>query len=670
MWRWPSEGALGRLTRWQRQAVLLLLDGLLISLAFYLAFLLRFDADIPPERLRQFLRHLPVLLGLRLSMHAFFGIHRWSFRLSGFHEAVRLIETSLCGSAAFVAVFYFLQRAAVDLTLGPPRSVVVIEFLLTTTFIGALRFSRRLAHMWFAETQRGGAEPRVRTLIVGAGSAGELLLRDLQRSNEHPYRVLGFVDDEPVKWGTTIGGRPVLGGLDDLPALVRRWHVRQLLFAIARLPAGRLRQILSACAGSRLHYKILPVSFKYLNDRVSTSMLQDLAPEDLLPRHQVAFDEGEVRARIAGRRVLVTGAGGSIGREICRQLASGAPELLVLVDTNENSLYLLYRELERSFPGVALAPEVADVRDPARMRSLGARYAPQDVFHTAAHKHVPLMEQTPEEAVKTNIAGCRNVVVMAHEARAERFVLISTDKAVNPAGAMGASKSLAELIARDQAQRSDTAFTMVRFGNVLGSAGSVVPLFKAQIAAGGPVTVTHPDCRRFLMTIGEAVGLVLKAGLSSYGDLCILDMGEPMRMLDLARLMIAMSGLVPDDEIPIVITGLRPGEKLEEELMTAEEAARSRVVHPAIRAISMPAPSAVTMQRVAELEALAWDGDRPGVVRLLQSLVPSYAASRGAEPVRHPSAVAPDAPVLVADDLQAPRTAAAIRSTVSSGSSG
>jgi FlaA1/EpsC-like NDP-sugar epimerase len=671
----PYGFSLHGLTRWHRQAVLLVLDALLIALSFYLAFLLRFDGDIPPERLRQFARHLPVLLLLRLSVHVFFGIHRWSFRLSGFHEAVRLIETSLCGSAAFVAVFYFLQRAAEDLTLGPPRSVVVIEFLLTTTFIGALRFSRRLVHMWVSDAQRGGPVPRVRTLIVGAGNAGELLLRDLQRSNEHPYRVLGFVDDQQLKWGTTIGGRPVLGGLEDLAALVRRWHVRQLLFAIPRLPAPRLRRILSACAAEKLHYKILPVSFEYLNDRLSTSMLQDLAPDDLLPRHEVAFDEAEVRARVHGRRVLVTGAGGSIGREICRQLASCAPEQLALVDTNENSLYLLYRELERSHPRVAVVPEVADVRDAGRMRALGRLHRPQDVFHAAAHKHVPLMELAPEEAVKTNVAGCRNVVAMAHEAGAERFVLISTDKAVNPAGAMGASKSLAELIVRDQALRSATACTIVRFGNVLGSAGSVVPLFKAQIAAGGPVTVTHPDCRRFLMTIGEAVGLVLRAGLGSYGDLCILEMGEPMRMIDLARLMITMSGLVPDEEIPIVFTGLRPGEKLEEELMTAEEAARSRVIDSALRAISMPAPPAATMHRVAELEALAGQGDRAGVVRLLAALVPTYSGMSAAAALpAHRAAVVP-LPVHAAareqeEELQARLTSSAIRSTVSRGSSG
>jgi FlaA1/EpsC-like NDP-sugar epimerase len=262
---------------------------------------------------------------------------------------------------------------------------------------------------------------------------------------------------------------------------------------------------------------------------------------------------------------------------------------------------------------------------------------------------------------------------MAHEAGAERFVLISTDKAVNPAGAMGASKSLAELIVRDQALRSTTTCTVVRFGNVLGSAGSVVPLFKAQIAAGGPVTVTHPDCRRFLMTIGEAVGLVLRAGLGSYGDLCILEMGEPMRMIDLARLMITMSGRVADDEIPIVFTGLRPGEKLEEELMTAEEAARSRVVDVAIRAISVAAPPAATMQRIAELEALAWQGDRAGVVRLLEALVPTYTGSgvERSEPTHRPAVVplAGHAPA-AADELQPRLTSTAIRSTASRGSSG
>ena len=666
-WGWSEGGLLRRLTRGQRQAFLLVADAALTALAFYLAFALRFDGAIPPERVSQFLRHLPVLVAIRIGCHLFFGIHRWSFRLSGFHEAVRVVQTSLCGSAGFVAVFYFLQRAHEDLSIGPPRSVVVIEFLLTTTFIGGLRFSRRLVHMWVSESQRGSPSTRIRTLIVGAGNAGELLLRDLQRSNEHPYRVLGFVDDQQMKWGTTIGGRPVLGGLDDLPDLVRRWHVRQLLFAIPRLPAPRLRHLLSACAGQKLNYKILPVSFEYLNERVNTAMLQDLAPDDLLPRHQVAFEASDVAARVAGRRMLVTGAGGSIGREICRQLAAAAPEQLVLVDTNENSLYLLYRELERSFPRVSLAPEVADVRDVARLRAIGRRYHPQDVFHAAANKHVPLMELMPEEAVKTNVTGCRSMAAMAHESGAERFVLISTDKAVNPAGVMGASKSLAELILRDQAVRSATSCTIVRFGNVLGSAGSVVPLFKEQIAAGGPVTVTHPDCRRFLMTIGEAVGLVLRAGLGSYGDLCVLEMGEPMRILDLARLMIAMSGKVPDEEIPIVFTGMRPGEKLEEELMTAEEAARSRAVDATIRAVSMEPPAPATMQKIAELESLAWQGDRAGVLRLLNTLVPT---SRAAEADGMATVVPMPGRRAAEDELQARRTSAAMRSTASTGSSG
>jgi FlaA1/EpsC-like NDP-sugar epimerase len=629
------------LRRGPRQALILAADALLMSVAFYAAFLVRFDGQLAPERVRQFWTGLPVLLLIRLTAHVAFGIHRWSFRLSGFHEALRLIQTCFTGSACFAAFYYFRQRAADDFGLGPPRAVMVVEFLLTTGLIGALRFSRRLLQVWSQSTQRALPRGRLRTLIVGAGNAGELLLRDLQRSSDHPYQVLGFVDDQPTKWGTTIGGQPVLGGLSDLPQLAPRWRVRQLLFAIHPLPAERLREVLALCAGLKLRYKVLPLTYAYLNDRMAGAALQDLAPEDLLPRVAVEFDDAEVRSQVEGRRVLVTGAGGSIGREACRQLARMSPARLVMVDTHENDLYLLSRELAHAHPGLALSAEVVDLRDGTAVHALGRRARPHHVFHAAAHKHVPLMEAAPEESVKTNVTGCRHVAAMAVASRAVRFTLISTDKAVLPAGVMGATKLLAELLVRELAEGSATSFTTVRFGNVLGSAGSVVPLFKAQIAAGGPVTVTHPDCRRFLMTLGEAVGLVLRAGTLPYGDLCVLEMGEPMRILDLAGLMITMSGLVPHEEIPIVFMGLRPGEKLEEQLMTSDEAARSRVVHPAIRAVSVARPPAELTAGISALEAAAWAGARERVLELLGELVPSFAEARNG-PVAAREAHPPD----------------------------
>jgi len=605
-----------------RQAMLLLVDLAAISLAFYLAYVVRFEGDISAARYAEMWRCLPVLLAIRLAVHIGFGIHRWSFRLSGFHEAVRLVQAEVTGTMGFVALFYFLQRAAEDVTLGPPRSIIVLELLLTTSLIGALRFSPRLAQIWTIDRFRAGE--RVRTLIVGAGSAGELLMRDLYRSDEHPYRVAGFVDDDPQKQGMSIGGRRVLGSLDAVPKLVRELGIRQLLFAIPRLPAARVRQVLAACAEFKLTYKILPVSFAYLNDRVRVSMLQDLDADDLLPREQVVFEPRELEELVSGRRVLVTGAAGSIGSEICRQLAEMKPALLVLLDTDENALYLQYRELQARHPEVPIAPEVADVRDPVRLRGIGARHRPQDVFHAAARKHVPFMEAMPEEAIKTNVTGCRAVARMATEIGVERFVLISTDKAVAPSSAMGASKRVAELIVRDEAQRSKVSFTAVRFGNVLGSAGSVVPLFKAQIASGGPVTVTHPECTRYLMTIREAVGLVLLAGLTHPADLCILEMGEPIRILDLARLMITMAGRVPESEIGIVYTGLRPGEKLVEELMSAEEMAASRPHRDAVRAIVSRPPEPAVMETIRAIEKAAEQGDREGVRAGLARLFPSY----------------------------------------------
>jgi FlaA1/EpsC-like NDP-sugar epimerase len=612
-----------------RRWLLLALDGLFVCVSLYTAYMLRFDGRIPPEYWSQFLRFLPFLVALRIFLHWLFGVHHWSFRLAGLPEGVRLVLAGLTGSAVFVAVPYFLQ------IWGPPRSVVVIEFFLTTSLAGALRFSSRLTQPLVLDHLRSRAENGLlRTLIVGAGSTGELLLRDLKRSANHPYAVVGFVDDDPAKWRAHIGGRPVLGALTALPEIARHEEIRQLLFAIPGLSAARMREILAGCADLKLKYKILPVSFAYLHDRIGPAMLADLAPEDLLSRQQTDFDPAELKARVEGRRILVTGAGGSIGSEICRQLAGFGASEIALVDMNENDLYLLYRSLGARHPELAVRAEVGDIRDRDRMFALTRACRPRYVFHAAAHKHVPLMEWAPEEAVKNNVTGCRHVVEAAEEAGVERFVLISSDKAVKPASVMGATKKVAELMVRDRARRSRTAFTVVRFGNVLGSAGSVVPLFKQQIAAGGPVTVTHRECRRFLMTIGEAVGLVLLAGLGDYGNLCVLEMGDPIRILDLARLMVAMAGLVPDQDIPIVFTGLRPGEKLGEDVMSEEEMRQSRSPGHGIRVVDTPHPDSEIVALIPSLEAAARAGDRERLLSALAAIVPGYshelsAASHG-----------------------------------------
>jgi FlaA1/EpsC-like NDP-sugar epimerase len=433
--------------------------------------------------------------------------------------------------------------------------------------------------------------------------------------------------------GYRLDGTEVVGVVGDLPSLIRRQNVKTVLLADAGTPGARIRELLDLCSSCRASFKIVPASFSHQSGRVSTGMLHDLSPEDLLPRGAVAFDEAATRVLVQGRRVLVTGAGGSIGGEICRQLVLHGAQQVVMLDMNENELYLGGRRLAAMSSGTTIAMEVADVREPARLARLGARYRPQIVFHAAAHKHVPMMEDAPEEAVKNNVFGTLNVARMADECGAERFVLISTDKAVNPTSVMGVSKRIAEMAMRHLARSSRTRMTAVRFGNVLGSAGSVVPLFKEQIERGGPVTVTHPDCKRYFMTIPEAVGLVLMAGLGGHGDLCVLDMGEQIKIADLARNLITLSGNVPGQDIPIVYTGLRPGEKLYEELLTEEEE-ETRSVSNRIFVARSPEPPQDLEARLEELWRIADAGDADGLRKAFCVLVPTYQRALGTPPPR------------------------------------
>jgi FlaA1/EpsC-like NDP-sugar epimerase len=597
-----------------RFSLLVFVDLALCAMSFALAWLLHADghAAIPA---RSAATSLATLLVCRIAVNLACGVHRTSFSLASLQDAIRVVVAVGLGSVAFVlAPLMGAPRS--------PRAVVVLEMLMTGAAMLAVRFMPRVAQTYrtrFARLRRGDVR---RTLIVGAGAAGEMLYRDLQRSGEHDYHVVGFIDDDASKWRNLVSGRPVLGGVPALPAAIAKHRISNVLIAVPRDSQELVRHVVTACTGLGINIKTLPVSFRYFQDRGAGAMLQNVSPEDLLSRRRVAFAPHE-RSAFAGRRVLVTGAAGSIGSEICRQLVELGVGQLFAVDINENGLYLLEQRFRREAPAASVATYLADIRDAGRLDALLQHCRPQDVFHAAAHKHVPLMEAAPCEAIKNNVLGTRNLLHAAERLPVECLVFISTDKAVAPSSVMGATKRVGEIMTREVARRSGIRGCAVRFGNVLGSDGSVVPLFKQQIEAGGPVTITHPDVRRYFMTIPEAVSLVLKAAYGRYGELCVLDMGEPIRILDLARQMIGMAGLVPDQDIEIVVTGLRPGEKLNEELMTEDEEVTLRA-EDKIQVISGPPPPEHLWETIATLEDAAGHEDAAHALEVLQVIVPTY----------------------------------------------
>ena len=625
----PAEANRNRLSRAVRYAVILSLDTVAALPALHAALWFRFEGEVPARYSGLVPLALPLLAACRVLAIAVARLHRWSFRLAGFADAVRVGVAALAGSAGF---FLVLPLAA---SMRMPRGVYALEFFVYTALVLGMHFGPRLAQRLLVGRTGNGASAD-RTIIVGTGDAAELLARELQREPGTGCRLLGFVGDDPSLLGWRFDGRPVLGHVGQLPQIIERFCVRTVLLADPGQSAAQIRPILDVCARWRVRFKVVPVS-RRRTKRLNLAMLEDLSPEDLLAREKVSFDVEEIRAMVAGRCVLVTGAGGSIGGELSRQLAHHGAGKLVMMDMNENTLYLGARRLREEHPDVEVVTEVADIREPSSMLRLGERHRPQDVFHAAAHKHVPLMEDAPAEAVKNNVFGTLHVAHMADRCGAERFVLVSTDKAVKPSSVMGATKRVAELVVRDLGRRSRARMTAVRFGNVLGSAGSVVPLFREQIARGGPVTVTHPDCTRYFMTIPEAVGLLLVAGLGGYGELCVLDMGVPVRIADLARNMITLAGLVPGEDVSVVYVGLRPGEKLFEELLTEEEEC-SEVVRDRIHVTHGHPPPPDLAERLAELRLLADEGERERVLEALRLLVPTYRANGEAAPAGLPAA--------------------------------
>jgi FlaA1/EpsC-like NDP-sugar epimerase len=528
------------------------------------AFLLRFDFFIPANQSRPLRVAVAVWVVAKFVAFAALRLDRTSWRYVGVYDLQRLALANLAGSALGFLGIRLLAPA------GFPRSVFLLDLVICLGLTAGMRVAVRMSMELWRQGHRGGSE-RKRALIYGAGAAGIALVREIHANLSLPYDVVGYVDDDPQMRGLSIGGARVLGDGAHLKEIVERLGVEMVLIAIPSAAGAEMVTILERCHAAEVECKTVPGMGELLEERGLAHQIRDVAVEDLLGRSTIHLEQEQIRAKLEGRIVLVTGAAGSIGSELCRQIARFRPAALVALDAAETPLFLIEREMERTFPDVPVLTEIGNIRDKERLADVFERHQPSVVYHAAAYKHVPMMEAHCFEAIENNVFGTLNVALAAIASGAEDFVMISTDKAVQPANVMGASKRIAELMIRSL-QNGATKFVSVRFGNVLGSNGSVIPIFKEQIARGGPVTVTSPEMRRFFMTIPEASQLVLQAStMGEGGEIFVLDMGEPVRILDLARNLILLSGLRPDEDIQIEFMGARPGEKMYEELHNLTE---------------------------------------------------------------------------------------------------
>lgn len=609
-------GRYGRLLLDHRSLLVIGTQLSLILAANLTAFALRFDADIPSPYVQIMWKSLPAVLLVFGSGLWVFGIQRGLWRYVGLHDLGRILWASL----ASAAVFYGLIHLVFGLT-EYPRSVIILTGVLSGLYLAGIR----LAVRWFREWIQVIGPTARRVLIVGAGNAGELLVRDMLSDASYNSRPVAFVDDDPVKRKMKIHGIPVMGTTADIKTVADRVEAHEIIVAIPSASTTVKQKILSGSEGCTAPIKILPSIKQLLGDPVSLQQVRPMILEDLLQREPIQTDRQELHPLLEGKTVLVTGAGGSIGSELCRQIARYRPESLVLFERYENALHALLLELRAAYPQVGVLPVIGDVTMPDRVAEVFRQTAPDIVFHAAAHKHVPLMELNPKEAVRNNVWGTHVVAEAALVAGVDRFVLISTDKAVNPSSVMGATKRIAEHLIQGLSQRGATKFTVVRFGNVLGSNGSVVPLFAEQIRKGGPVTVTDPEIKRFFMTIPEAVQLVLQASVMGQGgEVFVLEMGEQIRIADLARNMIVLSGLVPGKDIKIAYTGLRPGEKLYEELFEGTEEVEATAHAKINRAVGALLPAGDLEQWVKDLQVTLSMRDEEDLLHDLKRLVPSF----------------------------------------------
>lgn len=599
----------------------LLIDVTLIVLAYTFSFLFRFDFQIPAPYTEIFWRGLCLVIAIKpLIFHAM-GLYKKLWRYASIRDALtifKVVSVASLSSSFFLTFFTYFDHF--------PRSIIILDWLILLFLCATSRLAWRLYRDHsFSPNKAVGR----RTLILGAGDAGRLLLMEIERQQVPDYNIVGFIDDDDKKRGMFLCDIPVLGKQEQLQVLVKMHRIEELIIAIPSIRGTALRKIFENCHKTGAHVRTLPAISDIINNKVLVNQIRDVELEDLLGREPVILDKSGISDYLHGKTVLVSGAAGSIGSEICRQIAEFRPGKLILLDNAETPLFYIDRELAAKHPDLEIIPVLGDVRNSDKINSVFSLYNPEVVFHAAAYKHVSLLEHNPTQAVLNNCRGTKILADAAHRSGVSSFVMVSSDKAVNPTNIMGASKRVAEIYIQTLAKRSSTKFSTVRFGNVLGSNGSVIPIFLDQIKKGGPVTVTDPDVIRYFMTIPEAAQLVLQAGcLGKGGEIFLLDMGEPVRILDLAEELIRLSGLIPYKDIDIVFTGLRSGEKLYEELLTKEEGVME-TPHKKIKvAASATADSDSFSSELAQLFRLAETDDIQGIVIALRCLVMEFTPSR------------------------------------------
>ncbi len=601
----------------KRTLFFLISDAAIFTLALCISFLLRFDFAIPKVYISQLYPCIPLFIIVKLSILSSFQVYRFNWAYIGLYELTKIFKAQTLSSVILSSLVLAISYDGIF--QGFPRSILFIDYFISLILIGGLRISKRV----YMQNSNHSNIAKKKTLIIGAGNAGEQIVRDMKRVKESPYLPVAFIDDDPSKKKTSIHGVEVMGKRVHIPKVSKKLKVEMAVIAMPSVPSSEIRDIVSYIRKAGIDdIHIIPGTKDIISRNIDVFDIKKIALEDLLGREPIKIDYTKVKSDIKGKNVLITGAGGSIGSEMARQISGLEPQLLILLDIDETALFHIDREIKDHYPCLSIQPVLGDILNKEKMDTVFNNFKPQIVFHAAAYKHVPILEDFPEEAFRVNIMGTKILCELSYKKGVKKFIFVSTDKAVNPTSIMGTSKRVAEMVVSNLNHQQTTQFLAVRFGNVLGSRGSVIPLFQEQIEKGGPITITHPDMKRYFMTIPEAVLLVLQAGtMGKGGDIFLLDMGKQIKIYDVACELIRLSGLEPGKDIPIVYTGIRPGEKFTEELLATDEEVE-HTDHPKIFKVKTKETFSkdILYRKIEDLKRAVQLQDTPAIIRTFHKL--------------------------------------------------